>query len=249
MQIDWTTFVLQIVNFLVLLWILTRFLYRPVLDVLARRQAAVERTLTQARETEARAAELRTQFEGRLAEWEAEKAAARARLEAELAAERLRQMQVLERALAEERERVAAQETHRREELLHELEARAVDQARRFATRLLSRLADPHLEARLVDLFVEELAGLPEEPLAGLRAAVQVPQACAVVTSAHPLDEGQRSRLRDALAGRLGHAFPVEFGQDGQLLAGLRVSVGPWQLGLSLADELAAFAAAANHGD
>lgn len=249
MQIDWTTFVLQIVNFLVLLWILTRFLYRPVLDVLARRRAGIERTLTQARETEARAAALRTQFEGRLAEWEEEKAAARARLEAELAAERLRRMQALERALAEERERVAAQEAHRREEMLHELEARAVEQARRFATRLLSRLADPRLEARLIEIFVEELAGLPEEPLTGLRAAAQPPQTHATVTSAYPLDEDQRSRVRDALAARLGHALPVEFGQDQKLLAGLRVSVGPWQLGLSLADELAAFAAAANHGE
>ncbi len=249
MQIDWTTFVLQIVNFLVLLWILTRFFYRPVLDVLARRQAGIERTLTQAHETEARAASLQIQFEGRLAQWEAEKAAARARLEAELTAERLRQMQLLERALAQERERVAAQEAHRREEMLHELEARAVEQARRFATRLLSRLADPRLEARLVEVFVEELAGLPEEPLAGLRAAVQAPQAQAVVTSAYPLDEDQRSRVRDALAARLGQALPIEFGQDERLLAGLRVSVGPWQLGLSLADELAAFAAAANHGD
>ena len=40
MQIDWTTFALEIINFLVLVWILKRFLYRPVLDTLARRRAA-----------------------------------------------------------------------------------------------------------------------------------------------------------------------------------------------------------------
>lgn len=39
MQIDWTTFVLEIVNFLALVWLLKRFLYTPVLDVLARRRA------------------------------------------------------------------------------------------------------------------------------------------------------------------------------------------------------------------
>ena len=39
MQFDWTTFVLEVLNFLVLLWILKRFLYQPVLDVLDARQA------------------------------------------------------------------------------------------------------------------------------------------------------------------------------------------------------------------
>ena len=31
MAFDWTTFGLEIINFLALLWILKRFLYRPVL--------------------------------------------------------------------------------------------------------------------------------------------------------------------------------------------------------------------------
>ena len=75
MQIDWTTFALEIINFLVLVWILKRFLYRPVLDTLARRRAGVEHTLAEARETEARAKTLQDQYASRLAEWEGEKPA------------------------------------------------------------------------------------------------------------------------------------------------------------------------------
>ena len=37
--------------------------------------------------------------------------------------------------------------------------------------------------------------------------------------------------------------------KDGTLLAGVRVSVGPWQLKMNLADELAFFAAASDHVD
>ena len=55
MRIEWTTFAFEIINFLALVWILKRFLYRPVLDTLSRRRAGVERTLAEAGEIAARA--------------------------------------------------------------------------------------------------------------------------------------------------------------------------------------------------
>jgi F-type H+-transporting ATPase subunit b len=249
MQIDWTTFALEIVNFLALVWILKRFLYRPVLDTLAQRRAGVEHTLAQARETEERAAALKVQFESRLADWEKEKAAARTRFEGEMAAERARQMQALTKSLAEERARNEAQEAHRQEELRRELEEQALAQGRAFAAALLSRLAGPDMERLLVELFAEDFSSLPEDRLAGLRAAAEAPGARATVASAFPLAEAQRRRIGEVIAGRLGLAIPLEFSEDATLLAGLRVSVGPWQLKAGLADELAFFAAASNHAD
>ena len=249
MQIDWTTFALEIINFLALVWILKRFLYKPVLEILNQRRAGIERTLAEAKETEVRAGALKAQFENRLADWGKEKAAARVQFEAEMAAERSRQMQALTKALAEERERSRAQEAHRQEESRRALEVQALAQARSFASALLSRLAGSELEARMVEVFVEDFSKLPDEQLAGLRTAFAASQTRASATSAFPLSEAQRERLVEAIAARLGMAFPVDFGEDIKLLAGLRVSVGPWQLNLSLADELAFFTAASNHAD
>ena len=85
MELNWTTFALEIINFLALLWILKRFLYRPVMQTLAERRAGIERTLSEARASEAQAAAMQQQFAGRLADWEQEKAAARQGFAAELA--------------------------------------------------------------------------------------------------------------------------------------------------------------------
>lgn len=247
MQIDWTTFALEVVNFLALVWILKRFLYRPVLDILARRRADVERSLTDAREGEARAAALRQQFEQRLAEWDKEKAAHRSEFEAELAVERERQMQVLQRALADERARHAARDAHRLAEREHELETLAVAQAGKFAATLLGRLADPALESRLLDVLIEDLKHLPTEQVTGLIAATNESGTQAIVVSAYRLGNAQRSRLTEALSSSLGPAITLVFAEDASLIAGLRVSIGPWQLKANLADELAYFAASANH--
>jgi F-type H+-transporting ATPase subunit b len=249
MQIDWTTFVLEIVNFLVLVWILKRFLYKPVLAILTRRRAATERTLAEANEAEQRAAGLKVQYENRLADWETERGTARTRLEAEMAAERMRQMQALAKDLAEERERNVVLENHRRNESRREMETQALAQASRFAAGLLSRLAGPELETRLAGVFIEEVAGLAEDQIAGLHAAAWNQETRVAVTSAFPLSVVQRKQIEEVLADRAGRSLPVDFGVDDTLLAGLRVSIGPWQLNMNLADELAYFSRASSHAD
>ena len=65
MNFDWTTFALEAINFLILVWLLKRFLYRPILDAVARRQAAVARTLADAEAARVDAARLREEYEGR----------------------------------------------------------------------------------------------------------------------------------------------------------------------------------------
>jgi F-type H+-transporting ATPase subunit b len=212
MGLDWSTFVLEIVNFLVLVWILKRFLYRPVLAVLAERRSRVEQVLAEARAAEERAGALKNQFESRLADWEQEKTAARERLAAELALERERHLESLAQALNEERERSAAQDAHRQEILRRELVAEAGTEARQFASRLLGRVAGPELEARLVDLFIEELAALPEERLSALRAG-QHGQGQGVFATAYPLPDAERRRLTSA---RTSRARPAAGGSSGR---------------------------------
>ena len=51
MALDWMTFVLELINFLVLIWILNRFLYRPLMNVIAQRKAAIHKTLSDAEVT------------------------------------------------------------------------------------------------------------------------------------------------------------------------------------------------------
>ncbi|MGA8050640.1 MAG: F0F1 ATP synthase subunit B, partial [Burkholderiales bacterium] len=86
MQIDTTSFILQLVNFAVLVWILHRFLYRPVLAAIDRRRAAIDKSMSDAKSVREEADRLRSQFEGRLADWERERVKGRSALEAELAA-------------------------------------------------------------------------------------------------------------------------------------------------------------------
>ena len=108
MQLDWTTFLLQVINFLVLVWLLKRFLYRPVMEVIARRQAGIDKTVEDARAVEARATALRSDYEAKLAELDTAHAAQVARLADDIATERGKRLEKLDAELAAERQKRAS---------------------------------------------------------------------------------------------------------------------------------------------
>jgi len=243
MQLDWTTFVLEILNFLVLLWLLQRFLYRPVLGVLEARQARVRDETAHAERLRAEATTLKTQYEARLADWETAQEQARQKLERELAQARAARLEGLKQSLADEeakaRARADALSASREAVLKREAEGEAYG----AAAAMLRRLASPALSAQISVAFEDDLAALPEADLTTLRnaAAALEPGTSIDIATAHPLDEQTRARLGDALASAAGRSVPVTFRECPELIAGLRAAVGECVLHANLADELAFF--------
>jgi F-type H+-transporting ATPase subunit b len=242
LELSWSTFVLEIVNFLVLVWILKRFLYKPVLDVIARRRAGIESQLAEARQLHEEADKLKAEYENRLANREQERQRARDALAQELDAERSRQMEELQKALEQEREKAKVAESRRRAEAAREIEHHALQQGAQFATRLLNQAAGPELEARLVNLLLEGLANLSEERITALKTQWGEPPKAIRVASAFPLAADQREQIEKALIGITGLEATVAYEEDPQLLAGLRITIGAWVLQANLQDELKGFA-------
>jgi F-type H+-transporting ATPase subunit b len=248
MEFDGTTFALEIINFLVLVWILQRFLYKPVTTAIAQRKAGIEKTLADAQAVQGEAESLKRQYENRMADWEHEKAQARAQLLREMDAERNRLAAALHAALEQEREKLRGLEQRRALELRHRLEEEALAEGARFVARLLSRLAGPELEERIRELLIEDLPHLADGELQSLRAACREAGAKMKITSGYPLEEERRNSLVQAFSRLAGNPVACEFGQDAELMAGLRIGIGPWVLRSNLRDELKFFAEARHAG-
>jgi F-type H+-transporting ATPase subunit b len=248
MEFDGTTFALEIINFLVLMWILQRFLYKPVTSAIAERKAGIEKTLADAQAVQAETQLLKRQYENRIAEWESEKAKARAQLLQEMGAERIRLMTALHASLEQEREKLRALEQRHAAELRRRLEENALTDGVRFVARLLSRIASPELEERIRELLLEDLPHLADGELQSLRAACREGDAKMKITSGYPLGEEQRNTLAQALRRLTGQPVACEFGQDPGLMAGLRIGIGPWVLRANLRDELKFFTEAQHAG-
>jgi F-type H+-transporting ATPase subunit b len=240
-ELDWTTFLLEALNFLILVWILKRFLYRPILDVITQRRTRIEQTLADAKKIQDEALELKVQNEQQLKEWDIKREAAQMQLTEEINVKRGHMMADLATDIERERERNAALEEVHHKEWLRSTETKALIQASQFSASLLSRLASPELDAKLFDVLLEDLRKLTPEETAPLIAGADQSEIRMHVVSAFPLSSDRRIKLVETLTELVGKILPADFSEDSSLLSGIKISVGPWVLHANLRDELTFF--------
>jgi F-type H+-transporting ATPase subunit b len=243
MQMDWTTFVLEVINFLVLVWLLRRFFYHPVLAVLDARQARVQAVKNETEAMRRDADALKSQYETRLADWHTEREQARQKLEQDLMHERAKRLDELKRALLDEEAKSRARSDAAAAARETALNRQSMALAYGAAATMLQRLASPALTTRIVLAFREDLDALPEPERATLRqAAAALPEHEMVeIASAHPLDDTERTAVIESLSKAAGRPLEVRFHEAPELIGGLRAAVGQCRLDASLADELAFF--------
>jgi F-type H+-transporting ATPase subunit b len=246
-ELDWTTFILELVNFVVLVWILNRFLYRPVMNVIDQRKAAIQKTLAEAQTTRSDAKTLQSQYENRLTEWEQEREKARGQLREEIRVERNRLLEDLRAELDQEREKAAAVEQRRLKEFAQQAEASAIALGGTFVSRLLSRLGGPELERKIIDMVTQDLSHLPDNQMQVIRAASAATGLPMKITSAYPVDTARREVLSHACRTMAGRDVACEFLEDTNLIAGVRISFGSWVLRANVQDEMTFFAASNRH--
>lgn len=236
MDFDWATFLLEVFNFFILLWILQRFLYRPVLGVIQARQQQIDAELQDAAARQAEAKAARQACEEHLAVWEREQARARVQLEQEVADERERLLQGVNQEVAEARARHQAQAEHERREWQRMTEQRAVELGGQFVRKLLERVASPALEERLVAALLNDLGQLPAAERDPIKTALS--DNGLEVISAFPLPMPQREAVTAALAEIAGQPVNPAFREDPVVLSGLRIHAGSRVMGANLRDEL-----------
>jgi F-type H+-transporting ATPase subunit b len=250
LELNWTTFVLEIINFMVLVWILKRFFYRPVQAVIARRRSAIEKELTDAKAIRDEATSIEQQYKNRLSDWEKEREAARQELHGQIEAERVRLKDALTAELKQEREKAKVLDQRLLDEARKEADAAALAQAGQFIRRLLQDMAGPETEARITGLVEKELASLPKESREALVAAWADNHEDIVVQSAFAIAKDRQKALGSAFRQLLGPSdAPWKFTVNPELIAGLHISIGAWTLAANLRDEMRFFMDASNEKD
>ena len=249
MEFNLSTFILEIINFLILIWILQRLFYKPLLEVIAKRKQFIDQSLADAKAMQQQAEEQRSLYENRQKLWEQEKQAALAALHQQIDAERRVQMAKLDTDLEQERQKVNVTLQRQQQELQRQAEKQALQNGARFAGMLLKQSASPELEARLFNLLLDHLKTLPEActlclQMMGTKKSVPIK-----ITSAYPLTDELRLQLEQKLGSLISSPINFQYHQDAELIAGIRMDIGAWVLNANLQHELMGFAEIANEAE
>ncbi len=219
MHFDWWTLALQTVNFAVLVWLLHRFLYKPVLRMIDARKADVQKQYDEAKATEDKAkasfAAIQAERAGIAAEREAALKAAAAQAQ-EAAQARRAQAEREAQALLDAARKTLARE---REHALAELRQSALDLGAEFAGRLLAEIPAPLRAEAWMERIEQHLEALPKMERDALVGPSPDGRTLTIVTpSSLPTETAEtwRNRLRRSL----GETTAIAFEADPALVAG-----------------------------
>jgi F-type H+-transporting ATPase subunit b len=239
MPIDWFTVVAQAINFLILVWLLKRFLYKPILHAIDEREKGIAGQLAEAEAKQAEAQQERDDFQHKTEAFDQARAALLKKAEDDAKAER-------QRLLDDARKDADALRAKRQDALRDEQRNLGQEIARwtqkevfAVSRKTLSDLATTSLEERMVDVFVHRLSGLSvaakEEFAAALKGSTQP----ARVRSAFDLPAGQRKAIESAVNAAFGAEAHVQFETASELVSGIELSTDGQKVAWSIADYLA----------
>ncbi len=239
MLIDWFTVAAQAVNFLVLVWLMKRFLYKPILLAIDTREKRIASEISDADAKQADAKKAGDAFLAKNESFDAERASLLTKAIAEANTERKRLLGLATKAADE----LSAK---RRESLksaaarLHEaIGLRARDEVFAVSRKTLADLASTGLELQMTEAFIRRLRGMDDESRKIMGGALTSATDPAIVRSAFDLAPEQCVAIQAAINETFSAEIPVQFDSAPDLVCGIELTGNGQKVSWSISHYLA----------
>jgi F-type H+-transporting ATPase subunit b len=239
MLIDWFTVGAQALNFLILVWLMKRFLYKPILNAIATREKLIAAELADAAAKKAEAQKDRDAFQHKNEEFDRQRDALMSKATDEAKAER-------QRLLDEARNAADALSAKRQETLRSDarnlsqaIARRTQDEVFAISRKALADLATTSLEERMGEVFTRRLREMDGKAKETLGAALKTTPGPAVVSSAFDLPPEERAKIQNAINETFSADVHLRFETAPDLVGGIELSANGQKVAWSIADYLA----------
>jgi len=224
MAIDWFTVGAQMINFLILIWLLKKFLYHPIIKAMASREQGLLDRLHRVEIQMSEAEQLKKRYEASLQQLASDKdnILAEARRQAET--DRTLQLQSLNDEMQLKKHQFSEEMHQQQQELGGVINRVIAEKALQLGGKILSGLADQSLEQQIVEHFLQNLAKLPDDEQSVLQQALSQDDTITII-SRFPLNESQRSKIRRHVE-QLAPVREMVFEQDSRLICGISLEAG-----------------------
>ena len=233
MEIDLFTFLAQIVNFFVLVWLLKKFLYRPILDAVDAREAKIAAQMQAAADAERDATRERGELHAQRAAFEAARAGMLREAQEAAAAERERLTACARGAVDDLRTQWAASLRGDQDAMLAEVAGRVREEVFLSAQKVLTDLADASVHERMTAVFAARLRNA--DAATKERLFPRGMPATATVRTAADLPSAQREELETAVSRLAGTPVRCAYLVDAALVGGVELTANGQKLAWSIA--------------
>lgn len=241
MLIDWFTVVAQIINFLILVFLLWWFLYKPITKTMQERQRKIMHRWEEAQVKQEEAAQEAELYRQQQQELNAQRDTFINA--AKIAAEEERQKLIQEARQEVEKMQTAWREAIDREqdEFLTSLRQRVQAQTYAITRRALQDLADANLEQQAIAKFLNLLPDIDEEERQKLAESLP---AEIVIYSSFDISPSQRQEIINNLQSlQIINHQNINFTTSSDLICGIKLQISNYQISWTLDDYLQSLSA------
>jgi F-type H+-transporting ATPase subunit b len=231
MTIDWITVTAQIINFLILVWLLQHFLYQPIMNAMQRREKRIADRLQEAEKREQEADQRAQEYQQKSERLKQDMEQIQQRTEREADREKKEMLKQAREEVSKTRSNWQAQVRDEKDDFLRNLQHQTTDTVAMIARKALADLADSPLEAQIVDSFIVRLESL--DPAA--RDSIVKDGEGITINSSFELDSSVRGKLTRAVHKHLADKVDITYNQTPELLCGIELSNAGTSLGWNLA--------------
>jgi F-type H+-transporting ATPase subunit b len=238
MHINWFVFLAQIFNFLLLMYLLKRFLYGRILKAMDDREAKIAARFAEAEDLKVKANEEAVLYEKRNQMLNETKD--RMLNEATMAADAKRK-ELMEKVRVEvDQVKIRWQDMLSREQdaFFYDLRQRAAKELYATARKALRDLADADLEERIVDEFLRRVKALDEEKSIQMRKAISGGGNRVTIQSAFGIPALRRTQIEETLKKQITNGFTINYLQQPEIVSGIEMRVNGHKIAWSLNEYL-----------
>jgi F-type H+-transporting ATPase subunit b len=239
MFIDWFTLIAQIINFMILIWLLKRFLYGPILEAIDEREKSISERFVDANAKAEAADKQQDEFRRKNEELESQRGELLNKAAEEARNSRLRMIEDARGEVEKLRAQLGDTLEKERREFEHEIVNRIRAEVTQTARAALSDLAGARLEERMAEVFIERLRGLDAETKERVTGILNSNQAPVKVCGAFELAAPQRTAIENAFAETFGAGRAINYETSPDLICGIELTAGGYRFVWSVSDYLA----------
>src|SRR5664279_3862179 len=239
MLIDWFTVGAQVLNFLILVWLLKHFLYKPILNAIDAREKRIAAELADADAKKTEAQKELDDFQNKNKAFDQQRSALLGKAVDEAEAERGCLLDEARNAADSLRAAQATALRNDQKRLGSEITRLAKDEVFGIARKTLADLATVSLEERMGEVFTRRLREMDGKSKGLLGAALKSSSEPAVVRSAFDLGTEQKAAIQNALNETFSAEIRIRFETSPDLISGIELTTNGQKVAWSIADYLA----------
>lgn len=227
MGINWVTFIAQIINLFILVWLLKKFLYRPILNAVDKRQAEIIDRVEKARQEQEMAEQEHKKLLKKQADFDVQKQKMYDETGKEIDAYKSRQMSEIALEMQKLREKMQRDLNRENESMQLQIRNLLAENFIALSKKIMSELSGSTPLEQTISLFEKKVSTLPKTEKQNINKFYKK-QNVIIINTSDTLTDSEQKKLVKFLTKEFGFSSEpnIRFQKDETLILGIEMIVG-----------------------